>query len=183
MEPSWKGVIMQLGVTLDEQGFLPDAFAKHAPSADKVDGTPTRSFPFGITGIPTDATALALALIDYDSIPVCGFAWIHWTAALRLPTDCDGRLAVPEDASSLQAFGMVQGRNSSAAARSATGNPQVACRYNGPQPPDKAHVYTLYAYALDDMPALAEGFWANELVWATKGHVLATARADLPARV
>ena len=173
---------MQLTVTLDERGFLPDAFAKHAPSANTVDGTPTRSFPIGIADIPADATALALALIDYDSIPVCGFAWIHWTAVLRLPPDCDGHLSVPEDASNLQAFGMVQGRTS-AAARGGTVNPQVACRYNGPQPPDGTHVYTLYAYALDDMPALTEGFWANELVWATKGHVLASARADLPARI
>ena len=183
MEPSWKGIIMRLEVTVDGQGFLPDAFAKHAPSANKVDGTPTRSFPFDIADIPTGTTALALAFIDYDSIPVCGFAWIHWTSVFRLPADCDGRLSVPEDASNLRAFGMTQGRNSSAAARGGAGNPQVACRYNGPQPPDRAHVYTLYAYALDDMPALAEGFWANELVWATKGHVFATARADLPARV
>ena len=158
---------MQLEVRLDEQGFLPDAFAKHAPSSNRVDGTPTRSFPFDVTDIPTAARALAIAFIDYDSIPVCGFAW---------------RLLVPENASNLQAFGMVQGRNSSAAARGEAGNPQVAHRYNGPQPPDGAHVYTLYVHALDNMPTLREGFWANKLVWAIKGHVLATARADLPAR-
>ena len=173
---------MQLEVTLDEHGFLPDTFAKHAPSSNRVDGTPTRSFPFDVTDIPATAKALAIALIDYDSIPVCGFAWIHWTAAFRLPPDGGARLSVPENASNLQALGMVQGRNSSAAARGGAGNPQVAYRYNGPQPPDGTHVYTLYAYALDDMPALTEGFWANELVWATKGHVLATAQADLPAR-
>lgn len=173
---------MQLEVRLDEQGFLPDVFAKHAPSSNRVDGTPTRSFPFDVTDIPTAARALAIAFIDYDSIPVCGFAWIHWTAALRLPPEGGGRLLVPENASNLQAFGMVQGRNSSAAARGEAGNPQVAHRYNGPQPPDGAHVYTLYVHALDDMPTLTEGFWANKLVWAIKGHVLATARADLPAR-
>jgi hypothetical protein len=33
------------------------------------------------------------------------------------------------------------------------------------------------------MPGLEEGFWANELVWATRGHVLAETSVDVPARV
>jgi Raf kinase inhibitor-like YbhB/YbcL family protein len=77
---------------------------------------------------------------------------------------------------------MVQGRNSSASRLVGSSDPLLTCRYNGPQPPDGDHVYTLRVFALDVMPDLREGFWANELVHAMHGHVIEWAEANLPAR-
>ena len=114
---------------------------------------------------------------------MCGFTWIHWVAAgIDASLARDGRLSFPEDASNLGSFGMVQGRNSSASRLVGSSDPLLTCRYNGPQPPDGDHVYTLRVFALDVMPDLREGFWANELVHAMHGHVIEWAEANLPAR-
>lgn len=175
---------MKIDVALDSSGMIPDRYAKHADRKHLYRGMPTTSFPFEVTGIPDGTVSLALAFTDYDSIPVCGFTWIHWTAA-GIPASFvqDGTLAFPEDASNLQAFSMVQGTNSSASrlAGSVT-DPLVAQRYNGPQPPDRTHVYTLRVYALDTMPELREGFLLNELVAVLRAHAIAWAEANLPAR-
>ena len=176
---------MQIRVELDGRGMIPDRYAAHADEAHRYGGTPTTSFPFVVSGIPAGARSIAVTFTDYDSIPVCGFAWIHWVAAgIDASLAEAGSLAFPEDASNRQALGMVQGRNSSAS-RLAGGSrdPLLTCRYNGPQPPDRTHVYTLRAFALDVMPELGEGFWMNELVAQMRGHVVDWAQADLPARV
>ena len=174
---------MDIRVVLDKNGMVPDRYAKHADAAHLHAQKPTTSFPFEVEGIPQGARSLALAFTDYDSIPVCGFTWIHWVAAgIDASLARDGRLAFPEDASNLGSFGMVQGRNSSASSLVGSSDPLLTCRYNGPQPPDGDHVYTLRVFALDVMPDLREGFWANELVHAMRGHVIDRAEANLPAR-
>ncbi len=132
---------MEIGIELDADGYLGDRYAKHADAAHLYAGTPTCSFPFELTGIPAGAASIALAFYDLDSIPVCGFAWVHWTAAcIDAGLAEGGRLRFVEDASNLGALGMVQGRNSSAG-RMAGGSedPLLCCRYNGPQPPDCDH--------------------------------------------
>lgn len=174
---------MQIKVTLDEKGMVPDRYAKYADAAHLYQGCPTTSFPFEVEGVPQDARSLAVTFTDYDSIPVCGFTWIHWVAAgIDACYAKGGRIAFPEDASNAGAFGMVQGKNSSASRLVGSSDPLLTCRYNGPQPPDATHVYTLRVYALDVMPQLAEGFWANELVHVLRGHVTDWAGANLPAR-
>lgn len=78
---------------------------------------------------------------------------------------------------------MVQGMNSSASRLGGSSrDPLMMCRYNGPQPPDTTHVYTLRAYALDIMPDLKEGFLLNELVRILRAHIISWAEANLPAR-
>ena len=111
------------------------------------------------------------------------FAWIHWAAANIAVPEGSVALSLEADASNAGAFGMVQGKNSSASPLSGETDPLVTCRYNGPQPPDKDHVYTLRVYALDNRLDLAEGFWLNELLRQMEGHVIASARTSLPARV
>lgn len=169
---------MKITVQLDQHGYLPDAYAKHADPAGLYDGMPERSFPFSLSGVPEGTASLAWIFYDLDSIPVCGFPWIHWCAC-GIPGDVR---EVSEDASRQEAFGMVQGRNSSASRLVGSADPLMTCRYNGPQPPDRDHVYTLRVYALDYVPSLEPGFWANELVHAAEGHALASAVAQLPAR-
>ena len=172
---------MQIDVTLDSKGYLPDRFAKY--SSELYKGVPTCSFPFSVSGLPTGTHTLALSFVDFDSIPVCGFAWIHWIAANIAVPAGSATLSLEADASSVGTFGMVQGKNSSASPLSGETDPLVTCRYNGPQPPDKDHVYTLHVYALDSRLDLAEGFWLNELLRQMEGHVIASARTSLPARV
>ena len=104
---------MDVHVKLDGNGYIPDAYAKYADRSGLYAGTPTRSFPFEVTGVP---------------------------------------------------------------------DPLLTCRYNGPQPPDRDHTYTLRVYALDNAPQLREGFWLNELLHAMEGHVMGEAVAQLPAR-
>ena len=41
---------MQIDVTLDSRGYLPDRFAKYASELYK--GVPTCSFPFSVSGLP-----------------------------------------------------------------------------------------------------------------------------------
>lgn len=175
---------MRIRVELDERGMVPDRYAKHADAAHLYQGTPTTSFPFAVEGIPDGARTVALAFVDFDSIPVCGFPWIHWCAANIPAGEAEGgTIRFGENASNLGEHGMVQGRNSSAA-RWAGGStdPLLACRYNGPQPPDRTHVYTLAAFALDTELPLREGFWMSEMVDGMRGHVIDHAVADLPAR-
>lgn len=169
---------MKVTVKLDEEGFLPDRFSKFADASLCHSGIPTCSFPFSVRGVPTDASSLALTLVDYDSIPVCGFAWIHWCAC-GIPADIE---EVPENASNDQALGMIQGLTSAASSLVRETDPLVICRYNGPQPPDGTHIYTLTVFALDNEPTLEEGFWMSELVSAMRGHVLASAETLIPAR-
>ena len=169
---------MELHVELDN-GFLPDAYAKYGNAADLKDGLNLRSFPFEVTDIPKDAQALAWIFLDWDSTPVCGFPWIHWCAWTRLSPMALSEglgLAIDEDMSR-EALDIFQGYNSAAKDDRA-----IATGYVGPCPPDKDHVYTLHAVAVDTAPELNDPFWANELVGALRGHVLAEATIDLPSR-
>ena len=77
---------MDIKVVLDKNGMVPDRYAKHADAAHLHAQKPTTSFPFEVEGIPQGARSLALAFTDYDSIPVCGFTWIHWRATGGSPS-------------------------------------------------------------------------------------------------
>ena len=170
---------MDIRVGLDKNGMVPDRYAKYADAAHLYAQAPTTSFPFEVEDIPRQARSLALAFTDYDSIPVCGFPWIHWCAC-GIPASA---ATFPEDASNQRFAGMVQGKNSSASRLVGSRDPLLTCRYNGPQPPDRDHTYTLRVFALDNAPQLREGFWLNELLHAMEGHILDQAVAQLPARV
>lgn len=158
---------MKLTVNL-ENGLLPDKYGKY--SNIKIGGAPSVSFPIKIDEIPNGAKSLALVFLDYDSIPVCGFAWIHWTA-VNIPPDIK---EIPENASQECSFGMVQGKSSSSGA--------LKKRYGGPMPPDKTHTYTLTMFALDTDLELSEGFSLQELNTAMEGHILDKAEIQLPSR-
>ena len=90
---------MDIKVTLDERGFLPDRYAKHTDRAHLHAGVPTCSFPFEVTDVPAGTASLALTIVDFDAIPVCGFPWVHWCACgIDGSLVKSGRLTVPEDA-------------------------------------------------------------------------------------
>ena len=122
------------------------------------------------------ARYLHWAFTDPDSIPVCGFEWIHWTVA-NLPIDAlmydfndSHALQIPPDFSR-QLPSMipetVQGRTSAASKLVGSTNPQVTMRYNGPQPPDKDYSLHVWGTA-KPLPGLNQGFWLNELFHALR---------------
>ncbi|KAB5606040.1 YbhB/YbcL family Raf kinase inhibitor-like protein [Bifidobacterium jacchi] len=157
---------------------VPDDFAKAAPPEYRNGGIPVVSFPFYIDAIDPDAAYMHWAFTDPDSIPVCGFEWIHWTVA-NLPIDAlmydfndSHALAIPPDFSRQMPSMIpeaVQGRNSSASKLlGRPADPAVTMRYNGPQPPDKDHDYYLHVWATKrPLAGLNQGFWLNEML-----HVL-----------
>lgn len=169
---------MHISVEL-ENGLLPDRFGKYAPDSYQLDGHPIRSFPIAISDVPEGTKSLALTFLDWDSIPVCGFCWIHWIAC-NFPPDTT---FIPEDASASEAIPCVQGSNSdwSSLAGDCT-DPRVIHRYAGPYPPDATHEYTLQVYALDCELDLEEGYYLNEFRHAIRGHVMAEATLELPSR-
>ncbi len=158
-------------------GYLADKYAKFSPEDYRKEDTPIRSFPITIEGLPEETKALALDFIDYDSIPVCGFAWIHWVMA-NIPAEMTD---IPENFSQTAETG-VQGMSSSGSKFVGKTSPDVIYRYNGPQPPDQDHDYTLTVYALSDTLPLANGFYLNEMYKAMDGKVLAKASIVLKGR-
>lgn len=158
-----------------EGGFLPDKYSKH--SDVKLNGNPVVSFPVEFADVPSGAKSLALVFVDFDSIPVCGFAWIHWLAANIKPDT----VTLAEDASR-KAEGMVQGSNSCASPFVGERDVNVTHRYIGPCPPDKDHTYKVTAYALDCMLDLKDGFFLNEMLRKMDGHIIGKATAEFIGR-
>lgn len=158
---------MKIDVML-ENGLLPDKYGKYSDVT--IGGEPCVSFPIKIEGVPSGAKTLTITFVDFDSMPLCGFAWIHWLAA-NIPANI---AEIPENASQDGAFGMVQGATNFSGA--------LCCRYGGPMPPDKTHNYTLTVFALDSELELAEGFSLDELNGKMSGHILEKSELLLPSR-
>lgn len=155
-----------------KDGFLPSRYTKYAEEKDKYMGKPVVSFPIALEDVPAGTKSLALTLIDFDAVPVCGFPWIHWIAC-----DIDGATAeIPEDASRDRSFSMTQGKNSSCSKFLSGIDPVLQQGYNGPTPPDRNHDYTLAVYALDcGTLGLEEGFYLSDLYHKMEHHILAEA--------
>lgn len=165
---------MQVEVSL-QNGLLPDKYDKHTAEEFKDNGRPFVSFPFDIKNVPADTKSIAFALTDLDSIPVCGFEWIHWIAAGLDPKD----ISVPENAGKENPLKWIKGNNSLAGKLMNLGNDPMSKGYVGPTPPDKPHDYTFTVYALDAKLALKDGFWYNELLHAMKNHIIEQTAVNL----
>lgn len=151
-----------------EDGYLSERYAKRCDVMDREGWACRRSFPFAVTGIPEGTRALGILYMDWDSIPVCGFPWIHWCAvATPAHADFDGTWEAPDDLSRGCAARIEQGYNSACKSE-----PGIGVGYVGPCPPDADHGYTLTIFALDEDPQLGEPFWASELVDLAREHAL-----------
>lgn len=148
-----------------ENGYWADRFGKHGDRADMAGDKNIRSVPFTIEDAPAGTVSFAAVLDDKDSIPVCGFAWIHWTLCNLTSSD------VAENASQNHPD-FVQGTTSFCSCASDETREQASC-YGGMAPPDKDHEYDLQVYALDCMLDLEDGFYLGDLLRAMRGHVLA----------
>ena len=147
-------------------GIIADKFGSKGEKFTK-NGMPNYSLPLDISDIPKGTKTFALIMEDRDAIPVCGFSWIHWTAANILKS------SLKENASVLDK-NIIQGVNSyhskvcDMTVKEATG-------YGGPDPPNGTHEYELHVYALNTMLDLKDGFFMNDLCKAMRGHILAEA--------
>lgn len=155
-----------------EEKVIPDKYSKKAET--QVLGNAVISFPFEIVHAPDETKSFAWTLVDYDSIPVCGFAYIHWVVA-NVPAD---KISIEEDFARLD-HQHVKGKNSLTSKFLTADYSSIDDGYMGPYPPDKDHFYTLTVYALDKELDLTDGFYMNDLLHQLEGHVLATAKLDL----
>ncbi|GAP03233.1 Raf-like protein [Fructobacillus pseudoficulneus] len=168
---------MQINVT-KENGYLPTAYSKFAADNVKVGRYPIQSFPFEAKDLPAGTKYLAWAYIDFDSIPVMGFAWIHWIAAnfpvngdkVRVPANLSQSFSIQPD---LAGEDFIQGENSTYSRYLDVTDDRLRRHYIGPVPPDKDHRYTLTVFACSDKLDLEEGFFLNDL------HHLATDAPEL----
>lgn len=151
----------------NNHGYLDDKYTKHASDDNKLGKYPIVSFPIEFKDIPDNTKSLAWVLIDVDSIPVCGFAYIHWLGCNLSPNI--GK--VDENASQLS-HDFIQGNNSTAGRFVNETNPIISQHYIGPTPPDKEHVYTLIGYALSDDLKLSSGYWLNEFLKVSKDLII-----------
>ena len=165
---------MKIQVPL-EKSLLPGKYGSFASESERINGKPAMSFPIKISDAPANTKTFAIFMNDFDSVPVCGFAWIHWLSA-NIPANIS---EIPEDASRYHDFEMVQGSNSNQS-RFLPANSGPVIGYTGPQPPSGIHNYTLRVYALDTELELEDGYWLNEFLDKSKGHILATAELELP---
>ena len=147
-----------------------------AASKDKLGAMPLESIPLQWSGAPASTKTYALSIIDYDTVPILGFPWIHWVAA-DIPATTT---SLPANASTLMAKDMVQGVNSYA-----NGYPlnlvslkgfqvarESAYHYGGMVPVNFAHKYTMTVYALDTTLNLKAGFGLNDLYNSMQGHIV-----------
>ena len=142
--------VTSLGI---KNGIIEDKYGKFGK--DFISDMPSFSLPFEIEDYPKETVSFAVILDDKDSIPVCGFVWVHWLIA-NLKKD----FVIAGESSNINAE-FVQGNNS--------WNMPL---YGGMAPPDKDHIYDLTVYALDEELNLQKGFSLMEMETQMKGHIL-----------
>lgn len=154
---------MQLSSSGIVNGIIEEKYGKRGTQFSPG-GMPTYSLPFTISNPPENVVSYALVLEDKDAVPVCGFSWIHWTAANIT------KLEFMEN-ESVTATEYVQGTNSWSGKLGGLDRMEASV-YGGMAPPDAPHTYELHVFALDTMLDLKPGFYMNELYKAMDGHIL-----------
>ncbi|MBQ1804128.1 MAG: YbhB/YbcL family Raf kinase inhibitor-like protein [Bifidobacteriaceae bacterium] len=146
---------------------IPDAFSKYAPEQNKIDGHAVVSFPFKVEGIAPGFNYLHIAFTDPDSIPVAGFAWIHWCAANIRISDASRNALIPEDFSrNMKELSpeSCRGKNSLVSRFVGQASSPASSLYIGPTPPDKTHFYLLRVWATEEKLDLKDGFYLSDLL-------------------
>lgn len=166
---------------ITNRSHLTDRYGKRTSAEFLLHERPILSFPISLAAIPKEARYLSWELIDYDTIPLIGFPFIHWLAA-NVPVTNE----IPEDFSRTALKPTIQGKNSLASPLGkqmipvlATETlPELTERYLGLSPRSGVHTYTLYVYATKNPLNLKEGFFANELHQALNDQLLAKAKFE-----
>ena len=140
------------------KGILLDKYGKRGVRENGT-GMPTLSFPISVVDAPKNTMSYAIVFDDPDSVPVCGFTWLHWL--------CITTKNSLEENASVTDKSLVQGANS-----------WGKSVYGGMAPPDRPHTYICKVYALDFVPDLKEGFTLDNLLETMQGHILAECKIE-----
>ncbi|MCC0634776.1 MULTISPECIES: YbhB/YbcL family Raf kinase inhibitor-like protein [unclassified Clostridioides] len=144
-------------------GVIEDKYGKRGNQFNKG-GMPTYSLPLKFEDAPEHTVSFAVFLEDKDSVPVCGFAWIHWLAANITKDEL-------KENESITATDFIQGTTSWHSKLGDIGRLEASV-YGGMAPPDRPHVYEIHVFALDTTLNLEKGFYMNEFFEAMDGHIL-----------
>lgn len=134
---------------------------------------PEISFPLSWDQVD-GAKSYALYMIDYDATHVVGFPFIHWLVANIKENKLE------YDATHLNKD-IIQGQNSKTKATWINNKNRIISQtellenanYTGPTPPDKAHFYTIFIFALDkEKLELKNGFFLEELFKEINNHTI-----------
>lgn len=164
---------MKVKVLLDDNGYLPMIYTSLAN--ERYDDQPITSFPIELRDIPNGTISLAVSLIDYDAVSLTGFPFIHWIA-----TNIPVMTKIPVDFS--RNFNGPQGQNSWVSRFYGLEDDYFTAHYAGPNPPDRAHRYTLTIYALSQNLKLDSGFFYNDFREKLTGNVLAKEEIEILAK-
>lgn len=146
-------------------GIIQDRFGGRGTQFNE-NGIPTYSLPFKVEDAPAGTRSFSLVLEDKDAYPVTnGFVWIHWLAANIIRNEL-------KENESQTAHDFIQGCNSWTSIQGNQQSREMSSFYGGMTPPDRAHIYELHIFALDDCLDLKTGFLLNELYRKMEGHVL-----------
>lgn len=159
---------MQIKVNFFNQ-VIPDQYGCNTDKLSLNHGINQTSFPFEIVDIPKDTKYLSWSLIDYDTIPLLGFAWIHWLVAdnpvhqshLTIESNFSQLTTVPQGTNSLNS--VIQRLRRPLWKRAAF-NQTLITHYSGPRPKTGRHTYRLTVYATTKPLNLKNGFGQNELI-------------------
>lgn len=146
-------------------GVIEDKYGKRGNQFNKG-GMPTYSLPLKFENAPEHTVSFAVFLEDKDSVPVCGFAWIHWLAANITKDEL-------KENESITSTDFIQGTTSWHSKLGDMGRLEASV-YGGMAPPDRPHVYEIHVFALDTTLNLEKGFYMNDLFEAMDGYVLDT---------
>jgi len=147
-------------------GIIQDKYGKRGTQFNKAKMA-TYSIPLKIEEAPEKTVSYVVVLDDKDSVPVCGFVWIHWLVADLTRNEL-------KENESISATDFVQGATSWYA-RGGGLSALESSLYGGMAPPNEPHTYEIHVYALDTKLNLKPGFFLNELYKAMDGHILDTA--------
>lgn len=153
-------IVTSAGIT---NGFIQKKYGGYGTQFNG-NHVPSYSLPFKIENAPEHTASFAFILEDKDAYPVVGFTWIHWLGANLKRNGL-------EENESQTATDFIQGANSWISIQGNQQNRGQASYYGDMTPPDKAHIYELHIFALDEMLYLKSGFYLNQLFKKMEVHI------------
>lgn len=149
--------------------IIPDQYGNNVDKSILNHGINQTSFPFEVVDISPDVKYLSWTLIDYDTIPFLGFAWIHWLVAdypinqsnLTIESNFSQSTSTPQGVNSLNSIVQKMRRPFW---RKAAFKDNLVTHYSGPRPRSGRHNYRLTVYGTAEPLNLETGFGLNELM-------------------
>lgn len=151
------------------KNIIPDQFGTNANAQDLTSDINQHSFPFNVSNLASETHYLAWTLIDYDTVPLIGFAWIHWQLAnypvtyneVKIEADLSLRVNYPQGKNSLSSI--VQRIRKPFWNLKST-HESLEVHYQGPRPRSGIHHYRLTVYGLRHPLVIQKGFYQSDLM-------------------